>query len=92
MQIILDLICIASSLTGTSLLHTVLGRIIFLPLTLRESPWLICLRALQKQHSVLQITVAQRPSSDSGMFLGHAFFPQEPKHRRGMLSRLLGSL
>lgn len=89
MQILLGLIRIASSLTGTCLLRTALGRIIFLPLTLEESPWLVYPRALQKEHAALLIAIAQKPSFHSART---SFFLQEPKHRRGTLSGLLSSL
>lgn len=74
MQILPGLIRIASSLTGTCLLHTALGRIILLPLTLGESPWLVYLRALQKEHAALLVSIAQRPSFDSARTSG--FFPR----------------
>lgn len=61
MQILLGLICIVLSLTGTCLLRTALRRIIFLPLTLRESPWLVYPKALQKEHAALLVAIAQRP-------------------------------
>lgn len=86
MEIFLGLICTALSLTGTCLLHTVLGRIIFLPLTLEESPRLVYPRALQKEHAALLIAIAQKPSIDS------ARASPKAKAQTCMLSRLLGSL
>lgn len=66
MQILLDLIRTALSLTGTCLFRTALQTIIFLPLTLGESPSLVYVRALQKEHAVLLFAIDQRPSFHSG--------------------------
>lgn len=74
MQILLGLIRTALSLTGICLLCSALGKIIFLPLTLGESPSLVYLRALQKEHEALLVAIDQRPSFDSARTSFFFFF------------------